>query len=80
MATMTLPSLVDVDAVTLARDPSYTTTFARALDVAMANDASARARYAAIYGAEWFPLSADSLDLVPVVRPAGDRFAATGAI
>lgn len=46
----------DSDATVLAADPTVTTCLAAYLNAAMARDASARAAYAAQWGAEWSPL------------------------
>lgn len=47
----------DVDTAILTAKPTYTTTLALALEGAMLLDDAAQARYAAIYGEEWKPLS-----------------------
>ena len=46
----------DIDSEVLAANPTATTCLAAYLNAAMAKDASARARYLAIYGVEWAPL------------------------
>lgn len=56
--------MTDVDSVTLQSNPGVCTTLALALAQAMHNDASARARYLAIYGEEWMPC--DALDFLAI--------------
>jgi len=48
--------MADTDSQVLASDPTVTTCLAAYLNAAMARDASARAAYAAQWGAEWSPL------------------------
>lgn len=72
-------NMIDTDAMVLSEDPDTMTLLACHLNWAMEHDATARARYAAIYGVEWSPLG-DGLALPDCFGTGSERIIAVHAI